>query len=262
MPERLFDLTLPEAPPGPVALQAIYDDLRLPEPPPERPYVLVNMVMTADGKTVIGGSGTTWLIGSDTDHALLERINNRVDAVMVGAGIVREDNPSYPVPAPEQRMERTAHGVRPEPWWIIVTSRAQFSGTPRLLQQNPNRVALCTTRLVPPERLEELQKQVRVIIAGEETVDPLAMLRALRQELGIRSLCCLGGATLNGTLFDSGCVDELFLTLAPKIKGSSKATTIVEGKGFPPSRLVPLDLLSLYREQSELYLRYRVRWPS
>lgn len=260
MPERLFDRTLPEALPGPVGLEAIYDDLRLPEPPPERPYVLVNMVMTADGKTVIGSSGTTWLIGSDTDHALMERINNHVDAVMVGAGIVREDNPGYPVLTPEQRLERAARGVRPEPWWIIVTSRAQFGGTPRLLQQTPDRVVICTTRVVPPERLQELERHARVIIAGEETVDPLVMLRALRQELHIRSLCCLGGATLNGTLFDSGCVDELFLTLAPKIKGSSRATTVVEGKGFPPHRLLPLDLLSLYREQSELYLRYRVRW--
>ncbi|MER3404721.1 MAG: deaminase [Chloroflexota bacterium] len=260
MPERLFDLTLPEAPPGPVPLHAIYDDLRLPEPPTERPYVLVNMVMTVDGKTVIGGSGTTWLIGSDTDHALMERLNNRVDAVMVGAAIVREDNPGYPVPAPEQRRERAARGVRPEPWWVIVTSRAQFSGRPRLLQQTPERVAICTTQLASPERVRELQRYARVIIAGEESIDPLAMLRALRQELGIRSLCCLGGATLNGTLFDSGCVDELFVTLAPRIKGSSKTTTLVEGKGFPPHRLLPLDLLSLYREQSELYLRYRVRW--
>jgi|DewCreStandDraft_2_1066082.scaffolds.fasta_scaffold02514_10 riboflavin-specific deaminase-like protein len=260
MPERLFDLTLPEAPCGPVVLGAIYDDLRLPEPPAERPYVLVNMVATVDGKTVIGESGTTWLIGSDTDHALMERLNNRADAVLIGAGIVREDNPGYPPLTPELRAERAARGVRPEPWWIIVTSRAQFSGTPRLLEETPERVAICTTRLVPPERLQELQTRARVLIVGDESIDARTMLRALRQELGIRSLCCLGGATLNGTLFDAGCVDELFLTIAPKLKGSSGTRTVVEGKGFPARHLLPLDLISLYREGSELYLRYRVRW--
>jgi len=71
-------------------------------------------------------------------------------------------------------------------------------------------------------------------------------------------LNCLGGARLNGLLFDAGAVDELFLTLAPRVQGGGNAITVVEGQGFPAERLLPLRLVSLYRAGSELYLRYRL----
>jgi 5-amino-6-(5-phosphoribosylamino)uracil reductase len=163
------------------------------------------MVATLDGKTVVGGAGTTRLIGSETDHALMTQIEDGVDAVLVGAGLVRDDNPGYPRLNERRLAQRAARGVRPAPWWIIITTQAQFAGTPRLLEENSQRVAICTTTRVPHERLRALQAHCRVLVLGEERVNPLALGRALRHELDIRSVCCLGGASLNGYLVDSAC---------------------------------------------------------
>jgi riboflavin-specific deaminase-like protein len=258
MPERVFDTTGGPAAPGPLARDEVYRTLLWGEPPADRPYLVANMVSTVDGKVVVGGAGSTRLIGSATDHFLMTQIERQVDAVLVGAGLVRDDDPGYPRLTDELLRRRTERGVRPEPWWVIVTSQAQFPGTPRLMQQTPDRVAICTTRLAPPERLDALRQRARVLVLGDDTVGATDLARALRRELGIQSVCCLGGPTLNGALFDAGCIDELFLTLAPKLKGSAAGATAVEGRGFAADRLLALDLVSLYRDGSELYLRYRV----
>ena len=83
-------------------------------------------------------------------------------------------------------------------------------------------------------------------------------MRFLRQEQGIRYLLCEGGATLNDDLIRAGLADELFLTLAPKLKGGAHLPTIMTGQGFAPNIVLPLHLRSLYRDGDELYLRYRL----
>jgi 2,5-diamino-6-(ribosylamino)-4(3H)-pyrimidinone 5'-phosphate reductase len=95
------------------------------------------------------------------------------------------------------------------------------------------------------------------IVAGEKAVDLGAALAALRTEYGVRWLLGEGGPTLNHRLLVAGLVDELFLTLAPKLVAGS-APTIVTGEPFPEDAPVPLRLLTLHADGDELYLRYRV----
>jgi riboflavin biosynthesis pyrimidine reductase len=111
---------------------------------------------------------------------------------------------------------------------------------------------------LPEEVGAKLKAATHVLQIGQDDVDLVATLKHLRQTLGIRYLLCEGGATLNDQLIRAGLADELFLTLAPKIKGGSKLPTPVSGEGFPPNVSLPVTLLSLYRDGSELYLRYRL----
>ena len=93
---RLFDRVTASVP-GPVSLSAVYADLRWPAArSADRPYVAMNMVTTLDGKVVVGDTGTTKLIGSAIDHALMERINLQADAILGGASTVRADGLRYP----------------------------------------------------------------------------------------------------------------------------------------------------------------------
>ena len=82
------------------------------------------------------------------------------------------------------------------------------------------------------------------------------MLATLRHDWGVQRLVCLGGPRTNAWIIEAGLVDELFLTIAPKIQGGSEGTTAVEGHGFSPHALVQLELLSAYRAGGELFLRY------
>jgi riboflavin biosynthesis pyrimidine reductase len=87
------------------------------------------------------------------------------------------------------------------------------------------------------------------------------MGRRLRDDLGVGRMMCLGGPTLNATLIQAGTVDELFLTMAPKLHGGAEMPTLMEGAGFEPRAMPVLELLSLYADGGELYLRYRLPPP-
>jgi riboflavin biosynthesis pyrimidine reductase len=58
-------------------------------------------------------------------------------------------------------------------------------------------------------------------------------------------------------MFVAGLIDEWFLTLAPKVKGGRHIPTTVEGDGLPREQVVRLELVSVYENEGELYLRYR-----
>lgn len=105
------------------------------------------------------------------------------------------------------------------------------------------------------EGYEGLKRRL-VVVESEagEWVDLGQLLRALRED-GVRALLCEGGPTLHGSLEAAGLVDELFLTLAPKLVGSG-APTMVEGE-LP--EVAELQLAWLLEEDGELFARYRRR---
>jgi 2,5-diamino-6-(ribosylamino)-4(3H)-pyrimidinone 5'-phosphate reductase len=259
--QRFFDKTRPTTPAGPVAREDIYRELAFPhgiDTPSRRPYTAINMVATVDGKVVIGGPGTTRLIGTATDHFLMARIESQADAVLFGANLAREDDPGYPLLSDERRRRRAAAGLRPDPLWAVVTRRGEFSGRPRVFQAGRDKTALFTSALIDPARRAQLEEWTQVFICGEDRVDPLELGRVLREELAVNRMISLGGPILNATLIEAGAADELFMTLAPKLQGGSRLPTLVEGLGYQPEHLPQLELLSVYADGSELYLRYRL----
>jgi riboflavin biosynthesis pyrimidine reductase len=104
------------------------------------------------------------------------------------------------------------------------------------------------------ERYSGLEKRLVVVESGPDgRVDLAALLRSLREE-GIRALLCEGGPTLHGALQAAGLVDELFLTIAPKLVGG-EAPRIVEGGALPET--TGLELAWLLEHEGELFARYR-----
>ena len=231
---RYLDKTRPEVAAGPVKREDIYPDVRFPrgvDAPHRRPHTGINMVATVDGKVVVGGPGTTHLIGSETDHWLMGRIDAQVDAVLFGAGLVREDDPPYPTFPVGRRERRTAAGLRPDVLWAIVSTRGEFERRPRMLQVEREKTALFVSSAVGTEHLKQLSEWTQVFVCGETAVDPILMGGVLRDRLGASTMMCLGGPKLNATMIETGAVDELFLTIAPKIHGGAGWETAVEGTG-------------------------------
>ncbi len=103
------------------------------------------------------------------------------------------------------------------------------------------------------ERYANLGKRLVVVESKEgERADLADLLAGLRKE-GVRAVMCEGGPTLHGSLQVEGLVDELFLTIAPKL-GGDEGPRIVEG---PPLDVIGLELVWLLEEQGELFARYR-----
>jgi riboflavin biosynthesis pyrimidine reductase len=105
------------------------------------------------------------------------------------------------------------------------------------------------------ERYAGLSKRLVVVESGAQgRVDLPALLRSLREE-GVRALLCEGGPTLHGQLQAAGLVDDLFLTVAPKLAGGD-APRIVEGR---LAAVAELELTWLLEHEGELFARYSRR---
>lgn len=252
--ERHFDRGLP---PGAVDPETAYMDLGLPAGE-ERPYTVLTMISTLDGKAVVGEAGTTWGIGTEDDHRLFKQIQRNCDAVIVGAGVMRVDDIPYPRISSEEAERRMRCGLRPKPLWILVSGSGRVSPDLRIFRAEPENLLLVTTSQADAAALKRLDGKAQIRTFGAETVDLAALMHALRTEHEIRRLNSLGGPILNGTMLEAGVLDELFLTLAPKIQNGRQGLTLFEGKDLPPEGLVGGSLISLYRSGDELYLRYRL----
>ena len=235
--------------PAPVNIEELLDDLRFGErAPAERPYLVLNMVSTLDGRATL--AGRTSQLGGEADHAVFHGLRRRVDAVMVGAETIRVERYGPIVRDADKREERREAGFEPVPLAVVVSRRFVLPPDLPLLQDPGSRVLIAT----PSEG--ELPS-VPADVQYERTAELGPMLSRLRGDHGVRSVLCEGGPTLNGHLLADGLVDELFLTLSPKLIGGDLPLTIVRGRELPePVELEPVWVL---RGGEDLLLRMRVK---
>lgn len=233
-------------PPGPpVEADHLLGALRPWERAPEdRPLVMVNMVATADGLITIGGKSGP--IGGDGDHAMFHGLRTIVDAILVGSGTLRAERYGRMVRKPERRAARAALGLAEDPIALLLTRSGDLPWDAPLFAAPEQRVVIAG-RCSPPAGLAA---QIEVV----EADGPAAAMRALRSSFGVRALLCEGGPTLNRALLAAGVVDELFMTLAPKLAVAGDGLRIVVGE--PLGAPVEMALLSVSRWEGELYLRY------
>lgn len=217
----------------------------------DRPYVVTNFAVTADGRaTIEGRSGP---IGSDTDTEVLQLLRTQADAVMIGAGTMRTERYGRIVSDPDLRGRRErAEDLAADPLAVIVTASLDLPWDTGLFTSGFGRVLILTSS---DEPVPETQTSVRLERHGGEAVDLISALRGLRRERGVRSLLCEGGPRLHANLIEAGLVDELFVTVAPKLAGGQGPTLL---EGAPPVAH-ELDPLWLLEEDGELFARYRVR---
>jgi riboflavin-specific deaminase-like protein len=217
--------------------------------PEERPYLALNMVSTADGKATM--DWRTRGISTDVDRELFHHLRTQADAVMVGAGTVRAERYGVVTKTPELRAKRVEEGVREVPLAVIVSGRLDLAADLPILNEPEQPVVIATgsDAVIP-----ELGDQVTYERVGDDL--PLLMAR-LRAEHGVRSVLCEGGPTLNSFLLAAGLVDELFLTLNPKLLGGASAITIVAGREVVEP--AELELVSLAEAAGELFTRWRIK---
>jgi riboflavin-specific deaminase-like protein len=219
------------------------------EPREDRPFVAVNFAATVDGRATIGGvSGP---IGSAADTAMLAGLRTRFDAVMIGAGTMRAERYGRLLSDQETRERRERIGLPHDPLMTIVSGSMDLPWDAPLFTAGGGRVLIFTaSEADPPEVATSLR-----VVRHEGSVDLRAAMRHLRQERGIRALLCEGGPGLHAELEGAGLVDDLFLTIAPKLAGGD-APRILEG---PLPAVAELELAWLLECDGELFARYRRR---
>ncbi len=219
--------------PGPTTIAEQLEGYRPREEAPEdRPLVAMNFVATLDGRaTIEGRSGP---IGSDADTGMLVGLRRRFDAVMIGAGTMR--------------VER--YGQIAETLLVLVSGRLDLPWDAPAFSEGGEVLIFTSTDAEPPETAAAVE-----VVRHPGAVNLTEALRHLRRERGVRALLSEGGPHLHEQMQADGLVDDLFLTIAPKLSGG-EAPRIIEG---PLPDVVDLELAWLLEEDGELFARYHRR---
>jgi riboflavin-specific deaminase-like protein len=218
------------------------------------PFVFVNMAMTADGK-IATANRAVHSFGSARDLAHLYELRATADAVMCGARTVEISQSILGTGGEKFRKLRLKNNLAQYNLRVIVSGSGSIDPNAEIFQKKISPVIVLTTARISKTNLKKLRAVVdEVKICGKTEIDFRAALRWLRAKWNVRRLLCEGGGELNDSLFRANLVDELHLTICPKIFGGRAAPTIADGFGV--QRLMDaaqFELAAMRREKSELF---------
>ncbi|MBI2929846.1 MAG: dihydrofolate reductase family protein [Verrucomicrobia bacterium] len=226
---------------------------------PALPFVLVNMAMTADGKIATPNRAVS-SFGSRRDFAHLLDLRATADAVMCGARTV-DSEPINLGPGPAKyRHRRLRNGLAEYNLRVIASGSGTVDPNAEIFCHRFSPIIILTTRSASERtrrRLGGLADEIKIV--GRSEIDFRQALAWLREKWNVRRLLCEGGGELNSALFRAGLVNELHVTICPKLLGGRLAPTIADGIGFPRlSEAAQLRLKSTKRVGDELFLGCRV----
>ncbi|CUU55806.1 Pyrimidine reductase, riboflavin biosynthesis [Parafrankia irregularis] len=230
---------------GTVDLDAAY---ALPEPVPGVPHVRSNFVTSVDGAIEI--EGRSGGLGGPADRLVFRTLRWLSDVVLVGAGTVRVEDYG-PVPVPAERQERrVAEGLAAVPPVAVVSGRLDLDPQARLFG-GAVRPLLLTSEAAPAQARRALEPVADIVICGERTVEPPAVLAALAAR-GLLRVLTEGGPSLHAQFAQAGLLDEACVTLAPVLAGPGRL-----GMMTGPAWATPLGLrlVHVLEESDVLFLR-------
>ncbi len=217
--------------------------------PAERPYMLANFVISVDGRATIGGRSGR--LGDDGDRAMFHGLRDQVDAVMAGTGTIRTERYGRIIRTAERRRRRVQRGLSSEPLACVVSRSGDLPLDAPLFSEPGAKVVVFSQNEID---FSACAAQVEVVLLDPGEMTLLTSMRRLRSDFGIRLLLCEGGPTLLGGLLRERLVDELFLTIAPKLAGGGHGPTIASGPELPEPQA--LEIKWLLERRGSLYHRY------
>jgi riboflavin-specific deaminase-like protein len=180
------------------------------------------------------------------DPRRLRELRGRADAVVIGATNLSADDPDLMPSRLRVVVTRAGERVMPEARMFDAALGGE--------------AVVAHAATMSESKRASLRPKATLIELGHSEVDVARLLEWLAIERGCRVVVCEGGGVLLATLFAARAVDELYLTLVPRILGGATAPTIVEGAGFDQDAIPDGSLASLERIGDEIFLRYDFHW--
>ncbi len=214
----------------------------------------MNMAMTADGKIATANRAVT-SFGSARDLEHLYELRAMADAVMCGARTIEISATSLGTGGARFRRQRLKNGLAECNLRVIVTGSGSIDPNAIIFRKGVAPIIILTSKRIPEKKLKQLQSLAdEVKICGQTEVNLPAAMRWLRQKWAVKRLLCEGGGELNDALFRADLVDEIHVTLCPKIFGGRTAPTISDGVGLRRLALAKqYRFSSLKRKNDELF---------
>jgi riboflavin-specific deaminase-like protein len=186
----------------------------------------------------------------------MDRLRAEADAVLVGAGTLRADDPRLDVRDPEMKAHRRSLGKPDALIHVLVTRSAQIDpGSTFFSEGSRAQRIVATVTDAPADRRARLDKVAEVWTVGRQNVDLEELLDRLK-ERGIERLLVEGGGELNWGFVRGDLLDELYVTIAPAILGGRDAPTLCEGEGLTMAGRRHLRLIDVNVVAGEIFCRY------
>lgn len=212
------------------------------------------MALTADGK-IATANRAVHSFGSPRDLRHLYELRATAEAIMSGARTVEISESIMGNGGEKFRQRRVLNGLAEFPLRLIATGSGSIDPGAKIFRNKFSPLIVLTTKRIPQKKLKRLQGLVdEVKIFGETEIDFLSALRWLRLRWRVKRLLCEGGGELNDALFHADLVDEIHLTICPKIFGGRTAPTLADGLGFSKLALAgQFKLRSAQKFKGELF---------
>jgi 5-amino-6-(5-phosphoribosylamino)uracil reductase len=192
----------------------------------QRPYVLLSVAMSVDG-CIDDASGTRLILSNEADLDRVDEVRAASDAILVGAGTIRRDNPALLVRSGARRSARIARRLPASPARVTLTASGDLDASARFFTAGEG------ARLVyvPDREQDRVGKRlgglagVQVVGVGEHRAGLPAVLADLAAR-GVRRLMVEGGGSVLAQFLAEGLADELDLVVAPLFVGDPAAPRI------------------------------------
>ena len=223
--------------------------------PSEQTWVRTNFVASVDGAAYGSGQRSGDLSGP-ADQRLFALLRSLADVILVGGQTARTEGYQPVQPSEVDGELRAQLGLTPTPAIAVVSRRMDFD--PGLLAGGEAPTLVVTTADAAEQHADVLA-DATVVDAGRPGdpvhVDSGRIIDELAG-LGYQRILCEGGPSLHYGLLVNGRIDELCLTIAPKLVGGDPSRILTAGPFFEPP--VPLELRHLLAEGGDLFYRYMV----
>jgi diaminohydroxyphosphoribosylaminopyrimidine deaminase/5-amino-6-(5-phosphoribosylamino)uracil reductase len=219
-----------------------------------RPYVHAKWAMSLDGKIATATGDSKWISG-DASRRRVHELRGRMDAIVIGSGTARADDPLLTVRPPGPRT----------PARIILTSTCSLAADSRLVQSAAEAPVWVVTSAAPESSAARQLRACGCEVVHIPPADRAAAVLLLLDELGRRRLTNIlveGGAALLGSFRDARAIDEVHVFLAPRLIGGAAALTAIAGRGVEKvADALPLAEWQIEQLDSDVLLHGRVRSP-
>ncbi|MDX2826330.1 5-amino-6-(5-phosphoribosylamino)uracil reductase [Streptomyces ipomoeae] len=224
-----------------------------------QPYVLLSAAVSLDGCLDDTGPGRLLLSGP-ADFDRVDEVRAASDAILIGAGTLRTDNPRLLVNSAERRAARVAAGLPEYPLKVTVSASGDLDPAAQFWHTGGEKVVYTTDK--GAERLKEsglaADPAARVEVVSLGPADPTwpAVLDHLGDVRGIRRLMVEGGGRVHTQLLQQGLADELQLAVAPVFVGEAAAPRMFGTGAYPGGPRSRLRLLETRPVGDVVLIRY------
>lgn len=216
----------------------------------DKAFVRCNMITSLDG--AISLNGRSGQLGGPADRMLFQTLRSLTDVVLVGAGTMRSENYGPARLTDDHRRQRLERGQPPVPPIAVVTGSANLDFSSPFFSEAEQRPIVFTTGLSTEGARERAAEVADVMVMGEDRVDPMAAVESLHR-LGHRSVLLEGGPGLNADVVNANAVDEICLTLSPKLVAGDGPRMLAG-----PELAHPLELEAVHLLEEDGFLFYRL----